>query len=245
MQGLLAKGYPPVYIRELTGHTYKTIRKYKSGEPDLLCRNLSARKKRKSKLDSFASIILQKLSEGMILKDIFMTIEAQGYKGKLTNFYSYCKILLEENDIEYHTSANTSGIPINRTKLHLRYVNRGDIFDFMWGGIELDYKDNETIFDKYPILSELHTYTREFREIINKKSIAYLHLFIDEYKKSNNRNLKSFVNGMLRDLDAIENAVSSTFNNGFLEGNNSRLKIIKRMMYGKAGLKLLKAKVIT
>ncbi|HZK52860.1 MAG TPA: transposase, partial [Desulfosporosinus sp.] len=30
----------------------------------------------------------------------------------------------------------------------------------------------------------------------------------------------------------------------FLEGNNNRLKMIKRTMYGRAGLDLLRAKII-
>jgi transposase len=65
-----------------------------------------------------------------------------------------------------------------------------------------------------------------------------------KYKNFQNINLKSFVNGLLRDIDAVENAVASSLSNGFLEGNNSRLKMIKRMMYGRAGLPLLKAKVL-
>lgn len=72
----------------------------------------------------------------------------------------------------------------------------------------------------------------------------YINLYIDRYKNSDNRNLKSFANGLLKDIKAIENAVSSTFSNGYVEGNNSRLKMIKRIMYGRAGLSLLKAKVL-
>jgi transposase len=124
------------------------------------------------------------------------------------------------------------------------YVNRKDIFDLIWLGKELSFKIKETIFNKYPLLHEIHACVREFREIFIQKSIAYLHLFIEKYLNSTNRNLKSFINGLLRDVYAIENAVSSSLSNGFVEGSNSRLKMIKRMMYGRAGLPLLRAKIV-
>lgn len=46
------------------------------------------------------------------------------------------------------------------------------------------------------------------------------------------------------DPTAVENSVTSPYSNGILEGNNNRLKLIKRMMYGRAKLPLLRAKVL-
>jgi len=47
------------------------------------------------------------------------------------------------------------------------------------------------------------------------------------------------------DIDAVANSVTSLLSNGFVEGNNNRLKVIKRVMYGRAGTPLLTAKVVT
>lgn len=176
------------------------------------------------------------------MKDILYIITKQGYEGKVSNFYDYCKKLMEENDIEYHTSKNTVGAPINRTKLQAHFVNRKDIFDFLWMNNKLANDDKEIIFKKYPILYHIHTFIREFREIFIKKSLSYLYLFIEKYQKSVIGNIRTFVNGLLKDIDAIENAVTSQLSNGFLEGGNNRLKMIKRMMYGRARLPLLRAK---
>ena len=68
--------------------------------------------------------------------------------------------------------------------------------------------------------------------------------FIDNYKISNFSKLKSFASGLSKDKEAVENAVMLPYSNGFIEGNNNRLKMIKRTMYGRAGLDLLRAKVI-
>ena len=113
VQALLNSGYTPSYIRGLTGHTYRTIRKFKDGDPDILCRNLANGKKKTSKLDIFADTIVFHMSKGVMLKEIFEMIEKQGHKGKLTNFYDYCRKLLDKHDIEYYTRQNTVGAPIN------------------------------------------------------------------------------------------------------------------------------------
>ena len=46
-----------------------------------------------------------------------------------------------------------------------------------------------------------------------------------------------------RDMDAVENAVAYVYSNGFVEGTNSRLKMIKRTMYGRCRKQLLEAKL--
>ena len=70
-----------------------------------------------------------------------------------------------------------------------------------------------------------------------------LYLFIERYKNSNIKSIKSFAKGLERDIDAVENAVAYDYRNGFVEGTNSRLKMIKRTMYGRCGRKLLEAKL--
>jgi transposase len=68
--------------------------------------------------------------------------------------------------------------------------------------------------------------------------------FIEKYKNSSIKALSSFANGLNNDLAAVKNSVTSPYSNGILEGNNNRLKLIKRMMYGRAKLPLLRAKVL-
>ena len=51
--------------------------------------------------------------------------------------------------------------------------------------------------------------------------------------------MKSFAEGLKRDIVAVENAVAYDYSNGFVEGTNSRLKMIKRTMYGRCRKQLL------
>lgn len=68
-------------------------------------------------------------------------------------------------------------------------------------------------------------------------------MFIEKYCKSKIKALKSFAEGLKRDIDAVENAVVYDYSNGFVEGTNSRLKMIKRTMYGRCRKRLLEAKL--
>lgn len=54
--------------------------------------------------------------------------------------------------------------------------------------------------------------------------------------------MRSFAKGLEKDMDAVENAVAYEYSNGFVEGTNSRIKMIKRTTYGKCNRELLEAK---
>lgn len=100
------------------------------------------------------------------------------------------------------------------------------------------------IFDKYPILYNIDKCICEFRDCLSKKNLSLLYLFIDRYKNSEIKELSTFASGLEKDMDAVENAVASDLSNGFVEGTNSKVKMIKHTMYGRCGLKLLSAKLM-
>jgi hypothetical protein len=56
--------------------------------------------------------------------------------------------------------------------------------------------------------------------------------------------LAQFARILHRDLGAMELAIEKPWNNGPVEGQINRLKVIKRQMYGRAGFELLKARVL-
>jgi len=56
--------------------------------------------------------------------------------------------------------------------------------------------------------------------------------------------LRSLAAGLRRDRDAVLAAILFRWNNGQVEGQVNRLKLIKRTMYGKAGFQLLRRRVL-
>ena len=56
--------------------------------------------------------------------------------------------------------------------------------------------------------------------------------------------LKHFVNGLQKDLPAVEAALTYAWSNGVVEGHNNSLKMIKRQMNGRAKFDLLRQRVL-
>ncbi|WP_331326632.1 transposase [Methylobacterium fujisawaense] len=56
--------------------------------------------------------------------------------------------------------------------------------------------------------------------------------------------LKRFAAGLQREAAGIENAIALPWSTGPAEGEISRLKTIKRQMYGRAGFELLRQRVL-
>lgn len=53
-----------------------------------------------------------------------------------------------------------------------------------------------------------------------------------------------FVWTLKQDLSAVEAAVTQRWSNGLVEGHVNRLTMLKRQMYGRAGVELLRARLL-
>ena len=56
--------------------------------------------------------------------------------------------------------------------------------------------------------------------------------------------MASFANGIRQDIDAVRHAMMLPWSNGQVEGQIHRLKLLKRQMYGRAKLDLLRARLM-
>jgi transposase len=54
----------------------------------------------------------------------------------------------------------------------------------------------------------------------------------------------SFAIGVDKDIDAVRNAIISPWSNGQTKGQITKLKLIKRQMYGRAKIDLLQARLV-
>lgn len=124
------------------------------------------------------------------------------------------------------------------------HITRKEIFNYLWMNGDLTSEHHEFLWKKYNVLPELELCIREFREFFALKNMPKLYLFIEKYQQSEFKELVSFSKGLEKDISAVENAVASNLSNGFVEGTNSKEKMIKRTMYGRCSQKLLSAKLM-
>ena len=71
-----------------------------------------------------------------------------------------------------------------------------------------------------------------------------LYSFLDKYQNIDIKQIADFIKGLIKDQEAVENAVTSPHSNGFVEGTNNKLKMVKRTMYGRCSRQLLAAKLM-
>jgi transposase len=84
----------------------------------------------------------------------------------------------------------------------------------------------------------------QFRAMLRWRRSSRLAQWIATVTSSGFSFLAQFARTLRRDLGAVELAIETPWNNGPIEGQINRLKVIKRQMYGRAGFELLKARVL-
>lgn len=111
------------------------------------------------------------------------------------------------------------------------------------------------IKEKYPIINEIINMYDDFYNIFKEKNINLLDEFINKYEVKNNINIKTgeivetddnienlksgiqgFIKSIKKDITPIKAAISFNESSGFVEGNNNKFKLIKRILYGRCNL---------
>jgi transposase len=83
-----------------------------------------------------------------------------------------------------------------------------------------------------------------FRSLLRVGKLASLRLWMKRAQKTDIHALMRFVRSLQQDLSAVEAAVTDPWSNGPVEGHINRLKMLKRQMYGRAGVELLRARLV-
>ncbi len=80
--------------------------------------------------------------------------------------------------------------------------------------------------------------------LVKRVEVNQEHVNVKRAAESQISELKSFANGIRRDYAAVQAAFLLPWNNGVVEGHVNRLKFLKRQMFGRARLDLLRVKVL-
>ena len=181
----------------------------------------------------------------MTYANIYAKITADGYNGKLTQARQYCHKLIAELGIEYNSKKNFVGAAVKQNqKIDTHCIKKSELLQYIWADKELELYDVVYIIRKYPAVFDIIECVRDFRNVFIEKSTELLKQFTEKYSASGIKPIKSFASGLLIDYDAVKNSVTSDLSNGFVEGVNNKIKAIKRTMYGRAKIDLLRVKVL-
>jgi transposase len=128
-----------------------------------------------------------------------------------------------------------------------RLSSRSASFLMMMPPEKLTVKQHQQLESICQASSELHQVyllSQEFVTMLKERRAETLDAWLKQAKESHAAELKSFANGILRDYAAVYAACSRPESNGITEGHVNRLKFLKRQMFGRAHLDLLRVKVL-
>lgn len=196
-------------------------------------------KKRKAKMDNYKNIIYKMLEANHNLYDIINYVVYKGYKDDLNQLKIYIYLITKnnfpnKNAKEYCPKCITNTVYQDE----ITAINRRDLLKYLLT-IDPNLKDKNIdkyitiIEEKYHVAKEIKDIFQEYHSIIMGNDENKIDDFIEKYKTSK---ISSLCNGLKKDIAAVKNAISSPISSGFVEGNNNKFKLIKRIVYGKMNL---------
>jgi hypothetical protein len=95
-----------------------------------------------------------------------------------------------------------------------------------------------------PLIERAYTLAHQFQTMVRERRSGELPDWLTGAQASGVPGLRGFVISLKKDLAAVTAALSLPWSNGPTEGHINRLKQIKRQMYGRAKLDLLKRRIM-
>jgi hypothetical protein len=102
----------------------------------------------------------------------------------------------------------------------------------------------KAILDRCPELQAASDLVRPFAAMITELAGQDLPQWMAAARDAALPGIASFAKGLEQDLDAVTNGLTMTWNSGPVEGRVNHIKMIKRQMFGRAGLPLLRKRVL-
>ncbi len=85
---------------------------------------------------------------------------------------------------------------------------------------------------------------QDFLQMMRKREGERLDAWLARVRESRLTEGPRFVHGVEEDYDAVKAGLTLSLNNGQVEGQVTKIKLIKRMMYGRAEFPLLRQRVL-
>lgn len=192
-------------------------------------------KKSKSKMDNYFNVIYKMLKDNISQEYIFAYVKLKGCTASDRYLLDYINLVAKNNNFDYKDRV---------TFIKMEYpsditvITRYDLLKYLLTLNKKTIKNSciekniEIIYEKYPITKQIQTLFKDFHEVMFGAVPDNIDIFIGLYQDF----IPTFCNGIKKDIAPVKNAISYEINSGFVEGNNNKFKLIKRIVYGKSKL---------
>jgi hypothetical protein len=232
---LKKEGYSVGNIAGLAGICKATAAKYL--KPDFIPESSCYNTLYHSKIKPYADDIKSLLSKGSTFIQIENMIREKGYDGASSTIRMFAT---RERKLLKETGENAS--------FKTEKIERKWLVSLLYKPIdkvkELSQEQFDKIIKENPAIGSIFDITKSFKETLFSKKKNNLNKWIKDARELGIDEITSFINGISRDIDAVKNAIKYNYNNGLAEGSVNKLKVIKRIMYGRCSFDLLKKKLL-
>jgi len=232
---LTQQGYKNPRIAEELGISVPTVKRYQS--PDFNPSHGYYNAKRNSKIKPYENDIVEMLKKGNTFKEIEKVIREKGYDGAVSTIRMYAtrerKLMKEAGGGIY--------VPVEK-------IERKWLISLLYKPLDkvkgISQEQLDKVIEKYPVIGSVYDVVKSFKETLFSKKPEELEKWMTDAEQLGIDEINSFVNGIRRDMNAVKNAIELEYSNGLAEGSVNKLKVVKRIMYGRNSFGLLKSKIL-
>nr|WP_043633267.1 ISL3 family transposase [Nonomuraea candida] len=102
----------------------------------------------------------------------------------------------------------------------------------------------QDVLDRCQELKQATGHVRAIADLLTQRQGHRLDDWVNDVRASNLQPLRSFAEGLLIDHDAVAAGLTLPYSNGPTEGVINKIKLLKRQLYGRAGLALLRKRIL-
>ena len=192
-----------------------------------------------SRLDPYLPSLFQRWESGCHnMAALFRELVDRGYKGSYESVRDHLVRRLPEGKKNASKGARLSPAPL---------PSRQATFLFLAPPKTLGTKEQEMVHQlrqSHPEVDLAYTLVQQFVQMLHTRTGEQLDTWLSLVRASQIREFQSLVLGIERDKEAVKAGLTWWVNNGQVEGQVTKLKLIKRQMYGKAGFALLRQRIL-
>lgn len=229
---LLAEGHPIRAITRHLGWGRHTVQRYARATTWQELVDGRWQTPRASMLDPFKPHLHQRVDEGCgNFAQLFREIRARGYTGSYSGVRDY---LAEQRPVT---------VPLTPPPPTVREVT-GWLTRRPDSLTEDERPQLKALLERCPELQVASEHVRAFATMLTQLTGQNLPQWISDVHAAELPGISSFAKGLEQDLDAVIQGLTSRWNSGPVEGRVNHIKMIKRQMFGRAGLPLLRKRVL-
>ena len=232
---LTAQEWKRTEIASELGITTSTVRRYQS--PDFNPVSGKYNTTQDSKIKPHSEKIKQMLRDKHTFQQIEEAIKKDGYDGAASTIRMYTT---RERKLLKEAGRDSQGFN--------EKIERKWLISLLYRPIDkvkkISQEQLDKVIEKYPVIEVVHDIVKSFKNTLFSKRPDELEKWLEEAEGLGIEQINSFVNGIRRDIAAVKKAIELDYNNGLAEGSVNKLKVIKRIMYGRNSFLLLKGKLL-